>query len=149
MRLGFVAEVAFTSKLMRTPEITKAAQISSDKIKAARVLLNQLEPKLCSTAQEHIKVQGAKVPKYEWYDLGMDLLFGLDNIIEYRGKVYGIDVTTNPDSVWRKHRRMQSRITVYQELGLDGVAVVQPNEEFDPIEMAEKLYHSEYYATIV
>lgn len=149
MKLGFVAEVVFTSRLMKTTEIKKAARRTNDQIRAAKALLRKLEPRLCETAITHLRSRCAKVPEYEWYDLGMDLLFGLDNIIQYRGKVFGIDVTTNPDAVWSKHRRMQARITVYQQLGLDGVAVVQPTEEFDSLTMAEKLYQSEYYAIIV
>jgi hypothetical protein len=117
---------AFVKGEVRGMGITMPRLPSEEKLIS---LATKYAPKRLAKVQDRLaENQGISLYALSPYDL-LDMVYGVDLIVSYKGRYIGIDVTVNTDmhKLHHKEIKIQELSLLHSKLGLSKVAVYNPN----------------------
>ena len=132
---GYVGEFRFNS-LLTNSRLQQVGFDSLRLIEAAEQLdigskrLHQASPYLRSEYGTAVRTrEGKNRIKLEWQHIPaeviLDKVYGLDAVINFRGWTIGIDVTTNPNALVQKQKKLNWLAPLWKSIGVDCIAVVR------------------------
>ena len=131
---GYVGEFSFC-RLLRECKLPQVRFKSSELIEIAKQSkagcerLSQALPYLRSEyGSQYRTPDGKHRIKLDWPNIPpeaiLDKVYGLDAIFSFRGWTIGIDVTTDPEALLEKKRKLNWLQPLWSQIGIDRVAVI-------------------------